>query len=256
MNRIQQLFKDRTQKLIPYITSGFPELNQTVDIVKAAEKASADMVELGMPFSDPLADGPIIQQSSQIAIKNGVSTMWILDLVKTIRKSSEIPIALMGYINPIMNYGLEKFLDDCQIAGVDGLIIPDLPPEEADTFITFAKEKQILPILLVAPNTSNRRIKKISELAGGLIYCVAILGITGTSKADKKELENYLERVAENCSTPFVVGFGIKSRGDVRHINRYAHAAVVGSELILRQSEAKNPIDTTFEFISELKGLK
>ena len=174
MNRIQQLFKDRTQKLIPYITSGFPELNQTVDIVNAAEKAGADMVELGMPFSDPLADGPIIQQSSQIAIKNGVSTMWILDLVKTIRNFSEIPIALMGYINPIMNYGLEKFLDDCQIAGVDGLIIPDLPPEEADTFITIAKEKQILPILLVAPNTSNRRIKKISELAGGLNYCVAI----------------------------------------------------------------------------------
>ena len=126
MNRIKKIFKNRTEKVIPYITAGYPEIDQTLEIVLAAEKAGADMIELGMPFSDPIADGPVIQYSSQAAINNGVTVSWILDLVSSIRKQSEIPITLMGYINPILKYGLNSFLKDAKSASVDGFIIPDL----------------------------------------------------------------------------------------------------------------------------------
>ena len=153
MNRIQNLFKTKTLKVIPYITAGYPKLSHSLDIVLAAEKGGADMIEIGIPFSDPLADGPIIQQSSQIAINNGVNIPWIFNLVKSIRLKSKIPIVLMGYINPIVKYDQEKFLKDCREAGVDGLIIPDLPLEEANDFINMTKKYKISLILLVAPNS-------------------------------------------------------------------------------------------------------
>ena len=138
MNRIQKIFQNRTEKIIPFLTAGYPAKEDTLNMVLAAEKSGAAMVELGMPFSDPLADGPIIQKSSQVAIENGVTISWILESVSKIRKNSEIPIALMGYINPIINYGLSVFISDCKNAGVDGLIIPDYPPEEAGDFIDMA----------------------------------------------------------------------------------------------------------------------
>ena len=128
MNRIQKIFQDRTEKVIPFLTAGYPSKKDTAQMVLAAEKSGAAMVELGMPFSDPLADGPIIQAASQKAIENGVNISWILEMVTEIRRESEIPLALMGYINPIINYGIGKFIHDCKLAGVDGLIIPDLPP--------------------------------------------------------------------------------------------------------------------------------
>ena len=135
MNRIQKIFQNRTKKIIPFLTAGYPTKEDTLNMVLAAEKAGAAMVELGMPFSDPLADGPVIQESSQKAIENGVTINWILETVSDIRRQSEIPIALMGYINPILKFGLTKFTKSCSKAGVDGLIIPDLPPEEADDYV-------------------------------------------------------------------------------------------------------------------------
>ena len=191
MNRIQKIFQNRTKKVIPFITAGYPSKDDTVDMVFAAEESGAAMVELGMPFSDPLADGPIIQESSQKAIENGVTIQWILDTVAEIRQQSEIPLALMGYINPILKYGLKEFMSNCREVGIDGLIIPDLPPEEAGEYVDLARKNGISPILLVAPNTPDERISAISKLAVDLIYCVAILGITGSRKAEKNELKSY-----------------------------------------------------------------
>ena len=153
MNRIQKIFQNRTEKIIPFLTAGYPTKEDAVNMVLAAEKSGAVMVELGMPFSDPLADGPIIQESSQKAIENGVTINWILETVSNIRQKSEIPIALMGYINPILKFGLTNFMENCSKVSVDGLIIPDLPPEEADEYLKSSKTNGISPILLVAPNT-------------------------------------------------------------------------------------------------------
>lgn len=252
MNRIKKIFQKRTEKVIPFITAGYPSKEKTLGMVCAAEESGADMVELGMPYSDPLADGPIIQEASQVAIDNGVNIQWILGVVAEIRKQSKIPLVLMGYINPIIKYGVNAFIKDCQNAGVDGLIIPDLPPEEAGEFVRLAKKAGICPILLVAPNTPNDRIREISKMAGTLIYCVAILGITGGRGANKAELNNYLNRVEEYSSCPFVVGFGIKERMDVIEINKVSHGAVVGSAIIEQLKNSNEPVKTIENYIQKL----
>jgi len=252
MSRIPQLFSVRNEKVIPFLTAGFPSMSDTIKMVLAAEESGAAMVELGMPFSDPLADGPVIQKASQVAIENGVNIQWILATVKEIRISSEIPLVLMGYINPILKYGLEKFMQDCNGVGVDGLIIPDLPPEEAEKFVELARANQISPILLVAPNTSPQRINMISKLAVDLIYCVAILGITGSSVCHSGNLDEYLERVAENSECPFVIGFGIKSRDDVIEINKLAHGAVVGSAIINAINGSASPVRILKNYLERL----
>ena len=252
MNRIQTIFKNKTEKVIPFLTAGYPDKGDTVNIVLAAEKSGAAMVELGMPFSDPLADGPLIQKSSQIAIENGVTINWILETVSDIRKQSEIPIVLMGYINPIFKFGLTNFLGICSKVGVDGLIIPDLPPEEADDFLKLSKTNAISPILLVAPNTPEDRIQSISKLAGDLIYCVAILGITGSRLSVDAQLKSYLDRVEKNSDCPFIVGFGIERRDDVIAINEMAHGAVIGSAIIKEISKSDDPILAVEKYIENL----
>ena len=252
MNRIQKIFQNRTEKIIPFLTAGYPAKGDALNMVLAAEKSGAAMVELGMPFSDPLADGPVIQESSRKAIENGVTINWILETVSDIRKQSEIPIALMGYINPILKFGLTKFMESCSDAGVDGLIIPDLPPEEAADFVEMSKENNISPILLVAPNTPDSRIQEISKSARDLIYCVAILGITGSKGAVYEQLKSYLKRVDKNSSCPYIVGFGIKERSDVININKMAHGAVVGSEIIREIENTSDPIESVNNYIGRL----
>ena len=252
MNRIQKIFQSRSEKVIPFLTAGYPNKEDTVAMVLASEKAGAAMVELGMPFSDPLADGPVIQESSQEAIENGVTIQWILDIVAEIRQQSEIPMALMGYINPILKYGVKEFISNCREVGVDGLIIPDLPPEEAEEYVASARENGISPILLVAPNTPANRIKEISKMAGNLIYCVAILGITGSGSAAGDALKSYLRRVEQNSECPFVVGFGIKERSDVVEINGMAHGAVVGSAIIEELNKTGNPVTAIKNYIEKL----
>ena len=252
MNRINKIFQNRNEKVIPFLTAGYPSKQDTLQMVMAAEKAGAAMVELGMPFSDPLADGPIIQESSKVAIENGVTIDWILKTVAKIRKQTEIPIALMGYINPIIKYGLSQFMSECKESGIDGVIIPDLPPEEAREYIKLAKKYSISPILLVAPNTPDKRIKEISVIAGDLIYCVTILGITGSININEKDLSSYLKRVKENSICPFVVGFGIKERSDVIKINQIAHGVVVGSAIIHELNKSNNPAEVVRTYIEQL----
>ena len=252
MNRIQKIFQNRTEKIIPFLTAGYPTKEDTLNMVLAVEKSGAAMVELGMPFSDPLADGPVIQESSQKAIENGVTINWILETVSDIRQQSEIPIALMGYINPILKFGLTKFTKSCSKAGVDGLIIPDLPLDEADDYVKLSKSNGISPILLVAPNTPEKRIQEISKLSGDLIYCVAILGITGGRSILGDQLTSYLNCVEKNSDCPFIVGFGIKEREDVIGINQIAHGAVVGSAIIHEIKKSNNPVEVIKYYIEKL----
>ena len=256
MNKILELFSKKEKRVIPFITAGYPNINSTIDLVLAAENAGASMIEIGMPFSDPQADGPIIQYANEVALENGITIKEIFNQVKHIRLKSNIPIALMGYYNPILRMGPEKFTENCVASGVDGLILPDLPFDEATPFCKILKKNNICPILLVAPNTSNKKILKISKLAGGLIYAVSILGITGDAVNDKTYLKKYLKRIRKHSSTPFIVGFGIKSNDDVIWFNKYSDGAVVGSAIIKELKNSKDPKKTVKLLVQSLKGKK
>ena len=232
MNRIRNLFKKDKDKLIVFLTAGYPEINSTEKLVLTAVESGADMIEIGIPFSDPQADGPIIQKASEKALSNGITLDIIFQQVNSIRKKTNIPISLMGYYNPILKRGIDRFLADCVVNEIDGIILPDLPYDEGKEFCNKAKQLGISPILLVAPNTSNKRIEEISNLSNDLIYAVSILGITGNDLGSKKELIKYLDRVKANSSCPFIVGFGIKTNDDVKWFNKYSNGAVVGSHIL------------------------
>jgi tryptophan synthase alpha chain len=238
MARVGEKFRNlRTEgrsALVPYITPEFPVRGTTIPLVLALEEAGADLIELGVPFSDPIADGPTIQHSSAIALRNGITLRKVLDLAQQIRKKSEIPIVLMGYCNPFLRYGLLQFFRDARVAGVDGVIVPDLPPEEADEMIKVACRSGIGMTFLIAPTTPPERIRKIDRLSSDFSYCVSITGVTGARRnlGAKQELFSFLKRVDANTKKPFVVGFGISCPEHVREVCRYADGAVVGSALI------------------------
>ena len=252
MNRIRNLFKKDKDKLIVFLTAGYPEINSTEKLVLTAVESGADMIEIGIPFSDPQADGPIIQKASEKALSNGITLDIIFKQVKSIRKKTNIPISLMGYYNPILKRGIDRFLADCVVNEIDGIILPDLPYDEGKEFCNKAKELGISPILLVAPNTSNKRIEEISNLSNDLIYAVSILGITGNDLGSKKELIKYLDRVKANSSCPFIVGFGIKTNDDVKWFNKYSNGAVVGSHILNHINADENYVLKANEIINSL----
>jgi len=253
MRVIAELFQSENKKLIPFITAGYPELDITPDLVLATERAGADMVEIGIPFSDPLADGPVIQEASQVSIKNGVTIKRILGMVEEIRKQSEIPVVLMGYINPIFKYGTDQFMRDAASAGVNGLIIPDVPLEEGDELFSQVKSANLSPILLVAPNTSDKRISQLGSTAEDLLYAVSILGVTGSGLKNRDNLHSYFKRIQKNTSTPFVVGFGISTPDDIRSLGNIPDGVVVGTALLKKIAESDEPIRATEEFLGSLK---
>jgi tryptophan synthase alpha chain len=238
MNRIQKKFtslRSAGQKaLIPYITPEFPFKGVTLGLLRALEEGEADLIEVGIPFSDPLADGETIQHSSEAALRNGVTVERILEAVHRFRADSELPILLMGYVNTIIRMGIEKFVASCKAAGVDGLIIPDLPPEEAADVMTSSKRHGISNVFLMAPTTSDDRMKEIDGLSTDFSYCVSVTGVTGarTQLGAGGGLDEFLIRVRKNTQKPFVVGFGLSQREHVKRIWKYADGAVVGSSLI------------------------
>jgi tryptophan synthase alpha chain len=244
MNRISQTLdslKTRNEKaLVCFLTAGFPTLDATVPLVLELEKGGADVIELGMPFSDPLADGPVIQQSSQTALRQGITLDRILSYVKQIRMSSEIPLVLMGYLNPILSYGSENFFIAAANAGVDGIILPELPLEESRGYKTIFKRTGLVQILLVTPTTPPERIGLIDRASHGFLYCVSSTGVTGATK--KVQNGSYLSSVKRNAKiNPVLVGFGIKTPNDVRRTARIADGVIVGSALIQKIEKRESP---------------
>lgn len=261
MNRITKKFEEKgSEKLMSlFLTAGFPDLESTVDLVLGFEKNGADVIELGIPFSDPLADGPTIQYSSDIAISNGISVDKILEMVAEIRKHSEIPIILMGYMNPVLRYGVKAFCEKASTVGVDGLILPDIPVEESGLIEEYAEQNNLPIIYLVAPNTTDERMKLADRKSDGFVYCVSVTGVTGARDGGEvsKSVASFIERVKTNVTmNPVMVGFGIKSYEDAQSITSNADGFIVGSALIdvIRKSYPENNWKTdTFSFVHSLK---
>ncbi len=262
MNRIAEtIVKFRAANktmIVPYITPEFPVKEATVPLLRALEQSGAAMIEVGIPFSDPLADGPTIQRSSEIAIANGATLQRVLDIVKAARTSTSIPIILMGYINPILSYGFEHFCRNAAASGVDGVIVPDLPPEESDEFRSLCAQFGLSNIFLMAPTSSDERIALIDSLSTHFSYCVSMTGVTGTNNLFDTTFDDFLGRVKKNARKPFVVGFGVSTANHVKHISRLAHGAVVGSALLLA-IEKKTTIEeittAATHFVSPLVSL-
>lgn len=236
MNRIRKRFEELRKQgkkaFIPFITAGDPDFLTTKALVFELEKRGADIVELGVPFSDPLADGPIIQRSSQRALKKEVSLTRILDLVKDIRGKTQIALILMGYYNLIFNYGEKRFIEKASDVGVDGLIIVDLPPEEAHPLIREARKNELALIFLLTPVSSEERIKLVCESSQGFIYCVAYTGITGDKRKSEESLKDLIAKIHSITSTPVGIGFGISSPSKARKATALAEAVIVGSAII------------------------
>ncbi len=229
--------------IMPYLTAGYPAVGETVDLLLALEEGGADAIELGLPFSDPLADGPVIQATSQKALEGGTTHRAILDLVRAFRARSEVPLILMGYMNPILAYGPDRFFVDAASAGADGLIVPDLPPEEADPYHAAAQEAGLDWIFLAAPTSSDARLRAVDARSTRLNYCVSVTGVTGARDAFPTELTGYLERAARAFRKPFVVGFGIASADHVRHVVPPAAGVVVGSALLRELGKGRDAAD-------------
>ncbi len=263
MNRIDRTFnilKNRDQAaLIPFIVAGDPDLETTEALVLKMAESGADIIELGVPFSDPLADGPVIQAASQRALQNGVNPRDIFHLTERL-KGTDIPLVLMTYFNPILRYGLKEFAEGCQKSGVDGVIIPDLPPEEAGLWISEARRMSLDTIFLMAPTSPSERIRLVSRCSRGFIYYVSVTGVTGTRENLPEEVGLAVKRIKEISQKPVAVGFGISSPEQAKRVSRFADGVIVGSAIVKIIGEnLKSPdmIDRVGDFVSSLtKALK
>jgi len=242
MSRIEACFsalKNNNKKaLIPFITAGDPSLEMTVGLMHVLTDAGADIIELGVPFSDPMADGPVIQRASERSLINGTNTDDVFNIVTEFRtKNESTPIILMGYLNPIEVMGYQTFVDKAAKAGVDGLIIVDLPPEESAEFAEVLKPQGIDQIFLISPTTQGKRLDKICEVATGFLYYVSLKGVTGSNQLDVKAVDDKLNEIRSKTSLPLGVGFGIKDPKIAEDVGRVSDAVVVGSALVERIAE-------------------
>ena len=242
MNRIQQKLNQNKKLLSIYFTAGYPNLEDTADIIKSLENCGVDMIEIGLPFSDPLADGPTIQDSSTTALKNGMSTEKLFEQIDTIRPSVSIPLIIMGYFNPILQYGVEAFCAKCRATGIDGLIIPDLPvdvyhEEYKKTFDSYG----LINVFLITPQTSDDRIRFIDSVSNGFIYMVSSSSTTGAKSGFGEEQTAYFNRIAQmKLRNPQIVGFGISNSHTFHQATTYAKGAIIGSAFIKHLSKYGN----------------
>lgn len=236
--RFAALKKEGRSGLVTFVTSGDPDYDTSVEILDGLAEAGADLIELGMPFSDPMADGPAIQVSSQRALRNGMTLTKTIQMVRDYRKKDdETPVVLMGYYNPIYIYGVDRFLVDAREAGVDGLIIVDLPPEEEQELCLPAIEAGINFIYLTAPTTTDERLPRVLEHASGFVYYVSITGITGTRSAMADDIKPHVDRIRARTDLPLAVGFGINSPEQAKDVANIADAAVVGTAIVKTVAE-------------------
>ncbi|MDB5002901.1 MAG: tryptophan synthase subunit alpha [Mucilaginibacter sp.] len=256
MNRLNHLFATKKDNLLSiYYTAGYPEINTTVDIAEALEKAGADFLEIGFPYSDPVADGPTIQHSSQQALDNGMTLNVLFDQLKDLRKRVTIPILLMGYVNPIVQYGVELFCKKAAEVGVDGVIVPDLPMYEYETmYAKYFIDSSLSNIFLVTPQTSPDRIRKIDALSNSFIYLLSSSSITGGSLNVSDSIEAYYARVkAMQLNNPTIIGFGISDNATFKKACQYANGAIVGSKFVKLLGK-DNYLDKIPAFVKSIKG--
>jgi tryptophan synthase alpha chain len=252
-NRIKSKLQENKKLLSIYFTAGYPSLNDTVQIIQDLEKNGVDMIEIGLPFSDPLADGPTIQESSSHALKNGMTTELLFNQLKDIRKCVSIPLIVMGYFNPMLQYGVEAFCKKCHEIGIDGLIMPDLPIDvyQSDYEAIF-KKYGLLNIFLITPQTSDERIQQIDKASDGFIYLVSSASVTGSKSGFGKEQENYFERIAAmNLKNPQIVGFGIKDAETFKQATKTTNGAIIGSAFIKHLTA--HGINKTVNFINTIR---
>lgn len=258
MNRIDRTFKrlktERRKAFISYITAGDPDLAVTGRLVLELEKSGADIVELGIPFSDPIADGPIIQAASYRALSGGASLVKIFALVKKLRKDTEIPIVFMTYYNPILKYGLINFFASCKTAGVDGVIVPDLPVEESLELVRLGKKAGIKTIFLVAPTSTKDRIKEIIKRSSGFVYYVSSTGVTGTRKNMSSDIVKKVRLIRSMTSKPVAVGFGVSDAKQAAVISRIADGVIVGSAIVKIIGKGSGSFIGFKRFITGLAG--
>lgn len=255
MNRITQLFENKKNILNIYYTAGYPGLDDTIRIASSLENAGVDMLEIGIPFSDPVADGPTIQQSSTQALANGMTVKLLFDQLKELRKEVKIPVLLMGYINPIFQFGIERFCKCCEEVGIDGLIIPDLPLKEyEEDYKSIFDASGLANIFLISPNTAVERIHEIDEISSGFIYMVSSASITGAKKNVQQGQIEYYQRIAVmNLKSPRLIGFGISNRETFDQACQHAEGAIIGSAFIdlLRKDSSDQAIK---KFVQSIKN--
>ena len=259
MNRItqkfQQLKKQKQKAFIAFITAGDPSLSVTEQLVLSFEQCGVDLIELGVPFSDPLADGPIIQAASQRALQKGVTLDKILNLVARIRKRSQIPLTLMTYYNPVFHYGENRFIQKARAAGVDGLIVPDLPPEEAKNFIKTAIKNKLSTVFFLSPTTTAERRKIIIRASTGFIYYVSVTGVTGARRQLPPSVMDNVRSAKRLTRTPVCVGFGVSTPVQVKSIGRVADGVIVGSSIVKeieRQKGNRHLVQNVSRYVARL----
>ena len=235
MNRINQLFQTKNRNILSvYFTAGFPHLDDACTIINELQKQGVDMVEIGIPFSDPIADGPVIQLSSAVALRNGMSLKTLFSQLENIRRTATIPLVMMGYLNPVMQYGFERFCADCQRTGIDGLILPDLPFRDyMDSYKDIAEKYNLKIIMLITPDTSEERIRLIDEHTDGFIYMVSSAATTGAQQNFDEQKLHYFEKIdAMQLRNPRLIGFGISNGKTLQDVWNYSSGAIVGSKFI------------------------
>jgi tryptophan synthase alpha chain len=255
MNKLTQLFQTKNKNLLNvYCTAGFPKKESTAEVLLALQKSGADMIEVGMPYSDPIADGPVIQESNMIAIANGMTIELLFKQLKAVKKDINIPLILMGYLNPVMQYGIEKFCADAAASGVAGFILPDMPMYEYEhIYKKYFTQNKLSLIFLITPQTSNERILKADALSSGFLYAVSSNSVTGSTLSNEGQNEYFKKLAAMKLQNKLMIGFGINSKETFANACKYAAGAIVGSAYIKAIGKSKNVQTATAAFIKTIR---
>jgi tryptophan synthase alpha chain len=254
-NKLTALFQTNNKNLLNvYCTAGFPRKESTIEVLLALQKSGADMIEIGMPYSDPIADGPVIQDSNMVAIANGMTIELLFKQLKTVKKDIHVPLILMGYLNPVMQYGIEKFCEDAALAGVSALILPDMPMYEYEhIYKKYFTQNNLSLVFLITPQTSEARIKKADALSSGFLYAVSSNSVTGSTLSNEGQNEYFVKLAAMKLKNPLMIGFGINSKETFDNACKYAVGAIVGSAYIKAISKSKNIETATNTFVKTIR---
>jgi tryptophan synthase alpha chain len=254
-NKLTALFQTKNKNLLNvYCTAGFPKKESTTEVLLALQKSGADMIEVGMPYSDPIADGPVIQDSNMIAIANGMTIELLFIQLKAIKKDVQVPLILMGYLNPVMQYGIEKFCEDASLAGVSALILPDMPMYEYEhIYKKYFTQNNLSLVFLITPQTSEARIKKADALSSGFLYAVSSNSVTGSTLSNEGQNEYFVKLAAMKLKNSLMIGFGINSKETFDNACKYAAGAIVGSAFIKALGKTKSIESATKAFIKTIR---